>query len=151
MGKAADCNPGDTKLPPEPSPIPVEPTLSGENSYSALLDFTKRQNYTFHLQALSGNQVLETYEKTIAVGATLNEGANLEVDHAFLNSLSAQGNGMYFPEDEFESLIGTLRAQLMGRIVDREIPLIQDRCIFGLVFIGILVVEWIIRRRMNLL
>ena len=133
------------------SPVPVEPTLSAENTYSVALDFTRRANYTFHLQALTGKQVLETYKRTIAVGVALNEGANLEIDHAFLNSLSAQGNGMYFPEDEFESLIGTLRAQLVGRIVDMEIPLIQDKCIYALVFIGILVVEWIVRRRMNLL
>ena len=131
--------------------LPVEPVMGSDNSYTATLDFARRTNYTFHLQALIGGQVLETYEKTIAVGATLNEGANLEVDHAFLNSLSAQGNGMYFPEEEFESLIGTLRGQLVGRMVDMEIPLIQDKCIYGFVFIGILVLEWIIRRKMNLL
>jgi uncharacterized membrane protein len=133
------------------SPVAVEPVMGSENTYAATLDFTKRANYTFHLQALTGSQLLETYEKTLVVGATLNEGVNLEVDHAFLSSLSAQGNGMYFPEEEFGSLIETLRAQLVERSVDLEIPLIEDRCIYALVFMGVLILEWIIRRRMNLL
>jgi hypothetical protein len=32
-----------------------------------------------------------------------------------------------------------------------EIPLIEDKCIYILIFVGILILEWIIRRRMNLL
>jgi uncharacterized membrane protein len=133
------------------SPVPVEPVMGSENSYTAVLDFTKAANYTFHLEALTGSQLLERYEKTIVVGGQLNEGANLEVDHAFLNSLSAQGNGIYVPENEFDSLVGTLRAQLVGRLVDMEIPLIEDKGIYALAFIGLLMLEWIIRRKMNLL
>jgi len=81
----------------------------------------------------------------------LNEGANLEVDHAFLSSLASLGGGMYFPEGQFDSLIGTLRNRLLGRAVSMEVPLIQDKFIYILIFVGILMLEWIIRRKMNLI
>ena len=95
--------------------------------------------------------MLESYEKTIVVGTRLNEGANLQVDHAFLNNLAAQAGGRYFQENEFENLIGTLKSRILSRVVSMEIPLIEDKYIYILIFVGILIMEWIIRRRMNLL
>jgi hypothetical protein len=133
------------------TPVSVEPVMGRENTFTAEVAFTRSAEYAFELQALVGEQILESYERKIAVGTKLNEGANLEVDHAFLSSLASQGGGMYFPEAQFESLIGTLRSQLLGRVVSMEIPLIQDKFIYILIFVGILMLEWIIRRRMNLL
>jgi hypothetical protein len=57
----------------------------------------------------------------------------------------------YFKEAEFENLIGTLKNRILSRVVSMEIPLIEDNYIYILIFIGILINEWIIRRRMNLL
>ncbi|MHC4351377.1 MAG: glutamine amidotransferase [Planctomycetota bacterium] len=131
--------------------VSVEPVMGRENTFTAEVVFTRRAEYAFELQALVGEQVLESYQRKIAVGTKLNEGANLEVDHAFLSSLASQGGGMYFPESQFESLIGTLRSQLLGRVVSMEIPLIQDKFVYILIFVGILMLEWIIRRKMNLL
>jgi hypothetical protein len=65
--------------------------------------------------------------------------------------VSAQAGGRYFREGEFENLIGTLRGRILSRTVSMEIPLIEDNYVYILLFIGILVLEWIIRRRMNLL
>jgi hypothetical protein len=141
----------ETKVDGKSTPVSVEPVLGRENTFTAEMEFAKSAQYRFELQAMLGEQVLESYQKTIAVGTKLNEGANLEVDHAFLSSLASQGGGMYFPETEFESLIGTLRNQILSRVVSMEIPLIQDKCIYILIFVAILVLEWIIRRRMNLL
>jgi uncharacterized membrane protein len=133
------------------TPVSIEPTMGRENTFTAKISFAKSAQYVFELQALVGDQILESYQRTIAVGTKLNEGANLEVDHAFLSSLASQGGGMYFPETQFESLIGTLRSQILGRVVSMEIPLIEDSCIYIIIFVGILVLEWIIRRKMNLL
>ena len=85
------------------------------------------------------------------MGTRLNEGANLEVDHAFLNNLATQAGGRYFKEAEFENLLATLKSRILSRVVSMEIPLIEDNYIYILIFIGILITEWIIRRRMNLL
>lgn len=133
------------------TPVPVEPVMGRENTFRAEATFAANAEYTFNLEALVGERILESYERKIAVGTKLNEGANLEVDHPFLSSLASQGGGMYFPEPQFESLIGTLRSQLLGRVVSMEIPLIQDKFIYILIFVGILMLEWIIRRKMNLL
>ncbi len=134
-----------------PTPVSVEPVMGRANTFTATLNFSRSAQYLFELDAFVGDQVLESYEKTIVVGTGLNEGANLEVDHAFLNSLAAQAGGRYFRENEFETLIGTLRSRILSRVVSMEIPLIEDKCIYILIFVGILILEWIIRRRMNLL
>ena len=141
----------DSTIEGKTTPVSVEPVMGRENTFTAEVAFTRSAEYAFELQALVGEQVLESYQRKIAVGTKLNEGANLEVDHAFLSSLASQGGGMYFPEAQFESLIGTLRSQLLGRVVSMEIPLIQDKFIYVLIFVGILILEWIIRRKMNLL
>jgi hypothetical protein len=133
------------------TPVSIEPVMGRESTFSAKVTFNKSAEYDFDMQALVGEQVLESYQRKIAVGTKLNEGANLEVDHAFLSSLASQGGGMYFPEGQFDSLIGTLRSQLMGRVISMEIPLIQDKFIYILVFVSILILEWVIRRKMNLL
>ena len=133
------------------TPIIVEPIMGRENTFKAEMNFSRSARYRFELQAFLGEKVLESYDKTIVVGTRLNEGANLEVDHAFLNNLAAQAGGRYFQETEFENLIGTLRSRILSRVVSMEIPLIEDNYIYILIFIGILITEWIIRRRMNLL
>ncbi|MHC4626614.1 MAG: hypothetical protein ACYTDV_06505 [Planctomycetota bacterium] len=139
------------KVDGESTPVEVEPTMGRENAFTAEIEFAKSAQYIFELQARVGEQILESYQRTIMVGTRLNEGANLEVDHAFLSSLASEAGGMYFPETQFESLIGTLRSQILGRVVSMEIPLIEDSFIYIIIFVGILVLEWVIRRRMNLL
>ncbi|HUV66692.1 MAG TPA: hypothetical protein VMW24_22585, partial [Sedimentisphaerales bacterium] len=139
------------KLEGQSSPVAVEPVLGRENSFTAKVDFARSARYVFELETLLGEQPLESYQKTIVVGTRLNEGANLELDHAFLNSLAIQAGGRYFRESEFENLIGMLRSQILGRVVSMEIPLIEDKGVYIFIFISILILEWIIRRRMNLL
>jgi hypothetical protein len=139
------------KLDDQSTPVSVEPVMGRTNTFTAKMNFSRSAQYHFELDALVGDQVLESYQKTIVVGTRLNEGANLEVDHAFLNSLAAQAGGRYFREGEFENLIGMLRSRILSRVVSMEIPLIEDKCIYILIFVGILIFEWIIRRRMNLL
>ncbi len=133
------------------TPVSIEPVMGRANSFTAKVNFARSGRYVFELEALLAGQPLESYQKTIVVGTRLNEGANLEVDHAFLSSLAAQAGGRYFRENEFENLTGMLRSQILSRVVSMEIPLIEDNGIYILVFIGILVLEWVIRRRMNLL
>ena len=82
----------------ESRPITVEPLMGQGNTFRAEMNFARSARYRFELQAFLGEQMLESYEKTIVVGTRLNEGANLEVDHAFLNNLAVQAGGRYFQE-----------------------------------------------------
>lgn len=133
------------------APVSIEPVMGRQSAFTAGVNFAHSGRYVFELEASLADQPLESYQKTIVVGTRLNEGAKLEVDHAFLSSLAAQAGGRYFRENEFENLIGMLRTQILSRVVSMEIPLIEDNGIYILIFIGILILEWVIRRRMNLL
>jgi len=131
-------------------PVPVEAVMGRENTFSAEMVFSKRAEYLFEVHAYVGEKLLESYEKTLAVGPRLNEGANLEVDHAFLDNLAMRGGGAYFREADFERLIETLKSRIMDYAVSLEIPLVQDRYIYILIFLIILMLEWTLRRKMNL-
>jgi hypothetical protein len=130
--------------------VPVEAVMGRENTFSAEMVFSKRAEYLFEVHAYLGEKLLESYEKTLAVGPRLNEGANLQVDHAFLDNLATRGGGAYFREADFEELVETLRSRVMDYAVSLEIPLVQDRYIYLLMFLVILMLEWIVRRKMNL-
>jgi hypothetical protein len=134
----------------EPMPVSVEPVMGRENTFRAEMVFSKRAEYLFGVQAYVGEKLLESYEKTLVVGPGVNEGANLEVDHAFLDDLAMRSGGAYFRETDFENVVETLRSRVMDYAVSMEIPLVQDKYIYILIFLGILMLEWTMRRKMNL-
>jgi hypothetical protein len=134
----------------EPMPVSVEPMMGKENTFRAEMVFSKRAEYLFEVQAYVGEKLLESYEKTLVVGPSVNEGANLEVDHAFLDDLAMRSGGAYFRETDFENLVETLRSRVLDYAVSLEIPLVQDKYIYILIFLGILMLEWTMRRKMNL-
>jgi len=131
-------------------PVSVEPVMGRENMFRAEMVFSKRANYLFEVQAYVGEKLLESYEKMLVVGPGVNEGANLEVDHAFLDNLAMRSGGAYFQETDFENLVEVLRNRVMDYAVSMEIPLVQDKYIYILIFLGILMLEWTMRRKMNL-
>jgi len=131
-------------------PVSVEPVMGRENTFRAEMVFSKRAEYLFEVQAYVGEKLLESYEKILVVGPGVNEGANLEVDHAFLDDLAMRSGGAYFRETDFENLVETLRSRIMNFAVSMEIPLVQDKYIYILIFLGILTLEWTMRRKMNL-
>ena len=131
-------------------PVPIEAVMGRENTFRAEMVFSKRAEYLFEVHAYLGEKLLELYEKTLAVGPMLNEGANLEVDHAFLDNLATRSGGAYFREADFESLVEALRSRVMDYAVSVDIPLVQDKYIYLLIFLSILTLEWTVRRKMNL-
>ena len=65
------------------------------------MNFTQRGVYNFKLDAYlaqaqnnSQENILESYQKTLDVGSRVNEGADLPLDHAFMNELSGQTGGI---------------------------------------------------------
>jgi len=130
--------------------VSVEPVMGRENMFHVEMVFSKRAEYLFEVQAYVGEKLLESYEKTLVVGPGVNEGANLEVDHAFLDNLAMRSGGAYFQETDFENLVEMLRSRVMDYAVSMEIPLVQDKYIYILIFLGILMLEWTMRRKMNL-
>jgi len=131
-------------------PVHVETLAGRENVFRAQMAFAERTEYVFTADAYVGERVLESYQKVLAVEPKLNEGAKLEVDHAFLDNLAARSGGAYFREADFGQLIDTLAGRVMDRSVTVEMPLVQDRYVYVVLFLGILMLEWFVRRKMNL-
>ena len=148
--KTDESRPSKTGRDEENIPVSVEPVMGRENTFHAEMVFSKRAEYLFKVNAYVGEKLLESYEKTLVVGPGVNEGANLEVDHAFLDNLAMRSGGAYFQETDFENLVEVLRSRVMDYAVSMEIPLVQDKYIYILIFLGILMLEWTMRRKMNL-
>ncbi|MDT8301290.1 MAG: hypothetical protein RQ760_07375 [Sedimentisphaerales bacterium] len=134
----------------EPQSVSVEPVMGRENTFRAEMVFSKRAEYLFQVDAHVGEKLLESYEKTLTVGPSVNEGANLEVDHAFLDNLAMRSGGSYFRENEVDNLVEALRSRIIDYAVSVEIPLVQDKYIYIVIFLIILMLEWTMRRKMNL-
>ena len=134
----------------EPQPVSVEPVMGRENAFRVGMVFSKRAEYLFEVHAHVGEKLLESYEKTLVVGPSVNEGANLEVDHAFLDNLAMRSGGSYFRENELDNLVESLRSRIIDYAVSVEIPLVQDKYIYIVIFLVILMLEWTMRRKMNL-
>ena len=133
-----------------PTKTNLESTPGSDNTFDVEMVLAERGRYIFQAEAYLGEKLLERYEKTLAIGPRLNEGANLEVDHSFLDELAARNGGEYFREADFEELIDVLRSRITAGALGLEIPLVQDRYIYIVIVLSILVLEWFIRRRMNL-
>lgn len=130
--------------------IPVEPLQGQVGTYGVRLVFEQRGTYRFQLAAHQGNSTLETYDKVIPVAPRLSEGARLELDAGNLARLAKLGNGMYVEEEEIDKLIRELTAMRLTRTVSSDVSVLSGAPWFALVFLLVLMTEWIIRRRMNL-
>jgi len=130
--------------------LDITSALGSENEFKTSMVFRKRGEYVFHVDAFVGEKLLESYEKTLRVGPVLNEGAKLEVDHAFLDYLATQSGGAYFRENDFGRLAETLRDRIVEKAVTVDVPLVQHNYVYLLVLLAVLALEWTIRRKMNL-
>ena len=100
------------------------------------------------IEALAGFDTIDTYEST-RIAPTRNEGARLEVDHAFLNDLAGRTGGAYSPETEIDRLIERLRASLLTGSVETDVHLVQQYGLFFLVVLAVLAWEWDVRRALT--
>ncbi|MBM4028794.1 MAG: hypothetical protein FJ280_25880 [Planctomycetes bacterium] len=130
--------------------LEVAGVLGSQNEFTTSMVFRDRGDYVFRAEAYVGEKLLESYEKTLRVGPALNEGARLEVDHAFLDYLAAQSGGAYFRESDFGRLAETLRGRLVDQAVTIDMPLVQHNGVYIILLLAVLAVEWTLRRKMNL-
>jgi len=132
--------------------VSVDPVLGTENTHRARMFFPERGEYLFHVEALAGSEKLDSYERNLRVQPTLNEGACLEVDEAFLDDLASRSGGQYANESEAATmkLIEILRAKVLAGSVVMDIPLVNEKYAYFSLLLLILVAEWVVRRRMNI-
>jgi len=130
--------------------LDIAPVLGSESEFNTSMIFRERGEYTFHVDAFVGEKLLESYAKTLHVAPGLNEGAKLEVDHAFLDYLATQSGGAYFREGDSGRLAETLRNRIVDKAVTIDMPLVQHNYVYILMLLTILGLEWTRRRKMNL-
>jgi hypothetical protein len=114
------------------------------------LRFHERDDYNFRLVAYQGGRVLETYEKNFPVAPQVAEGSRLEVDDLFLKKLAEADDGAYFRESEASQLPARFAVNSSRKIMVEESSLAEAGPWFLLVFLGALVFEWILRRKLGL-
>ena len=131
-------------------PVPVEPVQGLPGAYSAKFRLRARGEYAFKLGAWRGENALESYDKTFRVATLADEGSRLELDQDFLKKLAARGSGAYFRESDAAQFVKRIASGLGQRTMLVESSLVQAGPWFALAFLVLLVVEWLLRRRMNL-
>ncbi len=130
--------------------VPLEQRPGAFLSYIGHTLFLERGTYSFPFTVWIDHAPVETFVRQVRVGSSVNEGANIYVDHAFLNTLAARSGRVVTREDNMDPLLDQIAAQLT-RIGKRQIePLVQYRGIYLLVIVILLLSEWIMRRRFNL-
>lgn len=130
--------------------------LKDGNEFQTEVFFADRGDYTIKLEATLAGEPLDSYERVIRVGSNVSEGADLAVDHPFLENLAGGSGGYYQREAETEQLIERLKAMLMTGADPHDTPLVEKPDLFGLLpvyillVMGVLLWEWTLRRKMNI-
>jgi hypothetical protein len=130
--------------------------LKDGNDFQTKVFFPGRGDYKIKLEATLAGEPLDTYERVLRVGSSVSEGADLAVDHPFLENLAARSGGNYQREVDAEQLIQHLKAMLMTSADPHDTPLVREPALFGmlpfyiLLVMGVLLWEWILRRRINI-
>ncbi len=132
------------------TPLTVEPIQGQTGAYFTKVRLRERGEYGFKLVAYRGENILESYEKVLRVAPMVDEGAHLELDEAFLTKLAERGSGAYYKEDQSDQLVKRITAGLWRKVVAVEASLVQTGPYFALLFVLILIVEWVLRRKQNL-
>ena len=130
--------------------------LKQESDFQTRVFFPKPGEYKIRMEATLAGNPLDTYERTIRIGSSVSEGADLAVDHPFLESLATRSGGSYSREGETEELLERLDALLLASADLHDTPLVKIAALFNLLplyiilLMGALLWEWILRRRMNI-
>jgi len=142
----------------ETEELSIDPLRGNGDMFRTKVFFPERGEYAFKLEAMMGDELLEKYERTIRVGSAVNEGADLKVDHPYLESLAARSGGFYEPENQVDLLIERLKAKVRESASPQDLPLThKPDILFNTLPVYILLVmlilsgEWFMRRRMNML
>jgi uncharacterized membrane protein len=131
--------------------VDLTPVTGQSGRYTAKITFGGRGDYVFRLTAYTGGSVAESYERAVPVEPLLEEGASPELKEAYLRDIATRAHGIYTDEKHLDPVTAFLRQQVMAEQPAVAVPLANFWNIFPVVAILILVIEWVIRRRHNLI
>jgi hypothetical protein len=131
--------------------VNLSPVMGEADLYTAKILLPQRGDYTFRLSAYAGANLAESYERALPVEPLLEEGASPELKEAYLREIASRANGVYAYEKDLEPVRAFLRQQIVSQQSSVAVPLVNFWNIFPVVVILILIVEWLLRRRLNLI
>ena len=131
--------------------IELTPEMGQADTYTAKIPLVQRGDYTFHLAAYSGANLAESYERVLPVEPLLEEGASPELKEAYLREIAAKANGIYTGEKNLEPVQAFLRQQIVSEQATIILPLVNFWNVFAGLILIILMAEWLLRRRLNLI
>lgn len=131
--------------------INFAPVAGQAGLYTAKMPLARRGDYTFRLAAYAGTQSVENYERTFAAEPLVEEGANPEVKEGYLRDIAVRAKGVYAPEDNLDAAKAFLKERMMSPQASQSWPLVEVWNVFLIVVLLVLVVEWLLRRRLNLI
>jgi len=129
----------------EVAPLPGQP-----QTFQVKTRFRDRGDHDFRLVAYQGDRVLEAYEKTFPIAPRVDEGSRLELDEVFLKRVAALGGGVYFREADAGQFVERIASRPLRKVAVEESSLVEAGPWFVLVFLAVLVLEWTLRRKVNL-
>jgi uncharacterized membrane protein len=130
--------------------INLSPVMGQADLYTAKIPLVQRGDYTFHLAAYSGANLAESYERALPVEPLLEEGASPELKDAYLRDIASRTNGVYAYEKDLDPVRGFLRDRIVSQRTSITVPLVNFWNIFPVLVLLILISEWLLRRRLNL-
>ena len=130
--------------------IDLTPAIGLANMYAAKMALALRGDYTFRLSAYAGSNLVESYERALLVEPLLEEGASPELKEAYLRQIAAKARGIYTDEKNIAQIEAFLRDQVAGQQSSVARPLVNFWNIFPFLVMLLLIVEWLLRRRLNL-
>jgi uncharacterized membrane protein len=131
--------------------VNLSPMMGQADLYTAKIPLPQRGDYTFRLSAYAGANLAESYERVLPVEPLLEEGASPELKEAYLREIASRANGVYAYEKDLEPVRAFLRRQIVSQQASVVVPLVNFWNVFPVLVILILVGEWLLRRRLNLI
>lgn len=114
------------------------------------IPFPRRGTWRLRLEASRDGQRIEDFEKTLVVAPTLDEGARLERDDAGLRGLAEARGGIFAGEEDPEPLLRWLAERVRSASIASTTSFAHGTPWFILLLVAALAVEWVLRRRRNL-
>jgi uncharacterized membrane protein len=142
---------GSIKTPDGIKDVNLAPVTGQAGLYTAKIPLPQRGDYTFRLSAYDGTTLAENYERSLPVEPLVEEGANPELKEAYLREIAKQAKGVYTDEKNLGPIKALLREQVASQQATVPVSLVNFRNIFPALIILILVAEWVLRRRFNLI
>jgi hypothetical protein len=128
----------------------LSPVMGQADLYTARISLAQRGDYTFRLSAYAGANLAESYERVLPVEPLLEEGASPELKEAYLREIASRANGVYAPEKDIGPVRDFLRQRIVSQQSEVAVALVDFWEIFPVLILLILVTEWVLRRRLNL-